>query len=149
MVNALPISCRSLRRAAFAATVFSVVLLLAAPGCNRGPDYPSATVTGQVTIDGQPVPQGAITFSPQGADSGPVTGGPIEDGAYRCELVPLGQHTVTFIAQAAEPDTIVDQVTGTRHEVPRNILPPHYATGVEAEIVAGENRLDFALESQP
>ncbi len=149
MVNVLLVFWRSLWRALVAVTLFSGLLLLAAPGCDRGPDYPSATVTGQVTIDGQPVPKGAITFSPQGAASGPVTGAAIEDGAYRCELVPLGKHTVTFIAQAAEPDTIVDRVTGAKHEVPRNILPPHCATGVEAAVVAGENRLDFALESRP
>ena len=57
------------------------VILLAVAGCGDKVPYPHATVTGVVTIDGQPVPQGYVTFSPMSGGQGPVTGGKIRQGS--------------------------------------------------------------------
>ena len=48
---------------------------------------------------------------------------------------------------AAEATTVYDVVNKTNHEVPKNILPPKYNTGVPADVVAGENHRDFELQS--
>jgi hypothetical protein len=123
--------------------------LVAVCGCSRGPGYPSATVSGTVTIDGQPVPKGQITFSPAAHGQGPVIGSKIAQGKYRCERVPLGQHRVTFAAQAEAMSTIIDVSTGQKHEVPKDILPPRYLSGLDAEVKAGKTLLDFPLQTKP
>jgi hypothetical protein len=104
-------------------------------------------VSGEVRIDGNAVPRGFITFSPTTKDQGPVVGAPIEDGKYRCDRVPVGNLTATFIAQAAEPTTVYDIVTKTKHEIPKNILPPEYNASVPVEIAAGNNHRDFELKN--
>jgi hypothetical protein len=114
-------------------------------GCSGGPGYSHATVAGTVTVDGDPVPKGHITFSPAGGSQGPVTGAPIENGKYRCEAVPVGSHVVTFIAQAAEPVKIMDHATGTEQLVPQNILPQAYQQGVPVEVEEGEIVRDFEM----
>lgn len=130
-----------------------LALLLAAmecallAGCERGPGYEHATVSGQVSIDGEPVASGYVTFSPIGSQQGPVTGAAIEGGRYRCERVPVGKHRVTFVAHAAEPTTVVDHATGETRQVPKDIVPPRYASGVEADMGKGQVVLDFVLNS--
>lgn len=130
-------------RGGLGAALLTAGLCLACAGCWGGPDYPTATVTGKVTIQGQPVPKGFITFSP--AAQGPVTGAPIEAGQYRCENVPAGKHKVTFQAQGDRPTKLYDAVNKVEHEVPTDILPPQYRAGVDADIEAGQVVRDFAL----
>ena len=139
----------SLHRYALLAACILVIACLMISGCNRGPSYPCATVIGKVTVDGKPVPKGAITFSPQKPGQGPVAGAPIIDGAYKCENVPLGKHIVTFTAQAAEMGTMIERATGAKREIPIDILPPAYRQGSEAEVVEGENTIDFPMKNGP
>jgi hypothetical protein len=120
---------------------------LAFGGCGDGVSYKHGTARGNVTIDGVPVPKGAITFSPLGQGQGPVTGGAIVEGRYVCDKIPVGSHTVSFHAEAAEPIQMLDVSTGAMRTVPKNILPDRYREGVPAEIHAGENALDFTLDS--
>jgi hypothetical protein len=123
------------------------LLFLVICGCSHGPDYPNTTVTGTVTIDGTPVPEGQITFRP--AAQGPVVGGKIVDGKYHCDRVPLGKNRVTFVANAAEPITIPDGSTGEKHQVPKSILPQHCCSGLDVEVKADGTTLDFPLKSCP
>ena len=116
-------------------------------GCSKAPDFPSGTVAGVVTLAGQPVPHGAITFNPTGKEQGPVTGATIENGRYRCEHVPLGNLKATFALQADHLRKFVDK-TGVEREVPIDILPPQYRGGLPASVHAGENQLDFSLTSK-
>ncbi len=120
---------------------------LSLSGCGDAVPYKHGTARGIVTIDGVPVPKGEITFSPNGAGQGPVTGAAIVEGGYVCTKVPLGSHTVSFHAQAAEPTQMLDVSTGVMRSVPKDILPDQYRSGVPAEIHAGENALDFALDT--
>ena len=136
-------------RLPFFATLIAVAVVA---GCSKGPNYPHGTAVGVVSVDGKPAPRGAITFSPlvtPGASGqGPVTGATIEDGHYRCEMVPLGNLTATFTLQAAEMKKFVDG-TGVPREVPVDILPSQYRTGVPVTVHEGENQLDFPLTTKP
>lgn len=115
-------------------------------GCG-GPDYATATVSGAVTVDGQPA-SGQLTFTPQ--DRGPVCGAEIREGKYRCQQVPAGEHKVTFLLQAAEPTKVYDAVNDTYHEVPADIvLSPEYQAGVDVQIEPGSVVQDFTLKSGP
>jgi hypothetical protein len=126
--------------------VASVSLCLLFAGCGGAP-YNSGSVSGEVRIDGEAVPRGFITFSPTSKNQGPVVGAPIEEGKYHCDRVPVGNITVTFAAQAAEPTIIYDVATKTKHEIPKNILPSEYDAGLQIKIVAGDNHRDFNLKN--
>jgi hypothetical protein len=121
-------------------------ICLSLTGCG-GPGYSSGAASGEVRIDGVAVPHGFITFTPTAKDQGPVVGAPIEDGKYRCERVPVGKLTVTFVAEGAEQTTVYDVATKTEHKIPKNILPSAYSGGLPVEMIAGDNRRDFDLKS--
>ena len=61
----------------------ALLLLGLTAGCG-GP--PRAKVSGTVTLDGQPVESGTISFYPT-ANSGPTAGGGIENGRERSRLL--------------------------------------------------------------
>lgn len=116
-------------------------LLLA--GCSRKPGYATATVHGRITIAGEAVPAGFVTFSP--ARQGPVTGTAILEGRYRLDRLPAGKHRVTFQAQAAEPAKLFDAAAQVEREVPRDLLPEKYRDGLDIEVPPGVSVRDFEL----
>jgi hypothetical protein len=80
--------------------LFLGVLALSVPlavGCGG-----KGKVSGTVTLDGQPLPAGTITFVPS---KGPGAAGKIEDGKYSVTGVPVGKMTVTV-----ETDTIKQEM---------------------------------------
>jgi hypothetical protein len=61
----------------------ALAVLAVVAGC-KGREYPGEqryALSGKVTVDGEPMPFGLITFQPDG-EGGIVSGGPIKDGAY-------------------------------------------------------------------
>ncbi len=66
--------------------LFPAVAGLVAIGCSGevGDDKPREAVAGAVTMDGQPLPDGAILFAPEGGGQGGVASatGKIENGAF-------------------------------------------------------------------
>src|SRR5262249_16252208 len=54
-----------------------------------------ATVQGTITLDGQPIELGAISFIPVNGQS-PTTGGPISNGQYSVPSVPIGEMKVAI-----------------------------------------------------
>jgi hypothetical protein len=137
----------ALPRAPHSVAWLLVLILLVAAGCRARPKYATATVSGKITIDGVPVPKGAITFTPLRGTTGASVGSEIKAGQYRCSLVPRGKLNVTFIAHAAEPTTMIEKATGATREVPRDILPPAYADGVPVEVTGDRSDLNFDLKS--
>jgi len=76
-----------------AAVVAFTASVLVLPGCGSS----TATVSGEVTYDGNPVGDGYITFTP--ADGkGKDAGGPITGGQYKVEGVPPGPKIVKVTA---------------------------------------------------
>jgi hypothetical protein len=69
--------------------VLALVGVLAASGCQ---DSRVGTVHGEVTLDGQPIPEGGIHFSPEAGDT-PTAGEVIQDGKFTAK-VPVGKHLV-------------------------------------------------------
>jgi hypothetical protein len=64
---------------------------LALGGCDRGP--PSGAVNGEVTLDGQPVKNGRILFTPIDRQTQPA-GGTISDGKFTVSDVPVAKMRV-------------------------------------------------------
>ncbi len=108
------------------------------------------TITGTVTVDGQPIPNGSITFMPadgQGQDGG----GTIKDGKYTAKAS-VGEKFVTIdgfkvegqrVADPGVDDRMIDNIV--------SIVPEKYRNKNElrATVKASGNTFDFKLESEP
>jgi hypothetical protein len=159
---------------AFGLLVVFAGLGLVTLGCG-GPDYEGeerAAVSGSVTLDGNAVTYGVITFSPAG--EGRTASGPIQDGKYAIDELNgpnLGPYKVQILGYEKAPEGIgadggegseeepvigeegagedeEEQVEGS-DDVGDQIVPPKYntATELEVEITSGENTHDFPLTS--
>jgi hypothetical protein len=120
-------------------------------GCGRGPKLaPTAVVTGQVTLDGKPLPCGEIAFIPDASKgtTGPMGMGAIgQDGKYEIRTAGqkgalVGWHRIRI--------TAIDE---TKPDKPW-IVPIRYGypdqSGLTTEVKANqENVCDLKLKSSP
>ena len=89
--------------------VASIVTISFGSGCGGHGGPPLGTVTGKVTLDGEPVPGLSVTFIPEEGGS-PSYGGTDDNGEYRLYFnqkragAELGSHKV--IIQNREPETL-------------------------------------------
>lgn len=128
--------------------VYLLIALMVACGCARTgqPSPPLASVSGTVTLDGQLLPDGFVTFvSPQ---QGLFEAFPIKEGRYTGKAG-LGTRRVEIIAVREEQPS---QTTSRAEEPPRpqreNYLPAKYSTKstLTAEVTRdGPNVFDFDL----
>ena len=121
----------------------AVVLLLGLvlAGCDQGP--PQGTVKGTVTLDGQPVDGGVITFVPADGNSQPeaVT---ITVGEYTVTM-PVGDKRVE-IYWAPSGGGVGDTATQGREQIVQRIPAKYNAQSTLTHtVVKGEARKDFAL----
>ncbi len=125
----------------------SLTLLLAS-GCG-GPSN-VGKVSGRVTLDGQPLSQARIEFTPNGSGA-PSMGLTDENGAYELKYTRsvegalLGAHTVritTYVPANPESDP---PVAGTSERLPTKCNANTQLTGM---VESGANEIDFTLDSQ-
>ncbi|MFK7769794.1 MAG: carboxypeptidase regulatory-like domain-containing protein [Mariniblastus sp.] len=134
---------------------FSLVL----PGCGGGGSSDVGLVTGNVSYMGKPVTEATISFHPT---TGRGSGGKTDaKGNYsltytRAEKGALiGQHKITITTDLAAEESRT--MSGDYSDVPEaapkgraEFLPAKYTdiskTVLTAEVVAGKNTIDFALE---
>lgn len=138
--------CRSLGWAAFALSIAAL------SGC--GGVYDS-TVSGVVTLDGNPVPRGTVTFHP--TEAGPSSYARIEeDGTYSVQTgrergLPPGEYQVTVIAN--EPPPVLQTAAGGPPPSGKPITPPWYrskqTSGLRYTVENGSNEIDLELSSEP
>jgi hypothetical protein len=130
------------------AAALAAVALLA--GCGGG-----GSVSGKVTLDGQPLTSGTVTFHP--IASGPVAIGTIgSDGRYELAVgqdrsVPPGEYLVTVEATepvAAEPTPAKGPPRPPA--APKRITPAKYAdratTDLRFTVKPGGNKIDLELK---
>lgn len=124
------------------------LVLLTACGCSGGSTHPpTATVSGTVTLDGQPLENATLMFQPESGR--PSTGVTDKEGRYTLEYmagVPgatLGMHFVIIRTLVAGEDG--------RPPVSPEKLPKKYhdETGLRVEVKSGANTHDFDLSSKP
>lgn len=63
-------------------TVVFVLVAVSAAGCSGGDGLARVAVSGSVTIDGEPVPNGVVRFKPAEGTEGPMANTMITDGRY-------------------------------------------------------------------
>lgn len=124
--------------------------LISLTGC--GNEF-GATVSGVVTLDGEPVSPGLVTFAPKDAGVVPAVSDLSSSGGYSLSTnkktgVAPGVYQVSV--QAFKPP---DVPPGQRSFKPSEpLVPEKYmqvaTSGLEYEVTRGTNRIDIALTSQ-
>lgn len=127
----------------------SALALVSVVGCSGGEAVHEVEVTGSVTIDGQPIDQGAISFV--AVDGVARTGGGIiKDGKYVARVAP-GEKKVMVLGNklvGTEPlyKGVPDSPTREKYEM---VTPPAYnaahQTPLTATITDGPQSIDFEL----
>ncbi|WP_145267234.1 transthyretin-like family protein [Calycomorphotria hydatis] len=131
---------------------FLVVVVSLLAGCNadEGPDL--GTVTGTVTLDGEPLPNAEVVFSPvlSGRSSFATTD---QDGHYEMlytssrKGATWGEHRVSITTAVEE---FSNEATGELTPAVKEKLPAKYheKTELSANVESGSNTIDFALKSE-
>lgn len=117
---------------------------------------------GTVTLDGQPLTEGAIVFIPEPGTQGPAAGGKIVDGQFTVAAAKgtmTGAFRVKITALRKTGKKVFDptaqmQGSGARDELVdelKQYIPARYNSKSEltADVVdGGKNRFEFALDSE-
>lgn len=121
-------------------------------GCGGGDGVDLVPVEGTVTLDGQPLPDAWVTFSPELGR--PSSGKTDSEGRYRLQYTPdargavPGKHHVT-ISTFVEPDSDSsdsEKQAGKPERIPEKF---NKKTTLTVDLVAGKREpRDFALTSE-
>lgn len=126
------------------AEVAFVVLCVLTAGCGAG-DW--GTATGRVTLDGEPLKQGVVSFHPAGSDA--TAYGQVNDGSFTVNTgqksgLKAGSYIVTVSATSVPP-------SGS-NQVAKLLTPQKYASkatsDLKAEVKPSSNQFEFALRSK-
>jgi hypothetical protein len=125
-----------------------LLVALAALGCT--PAVKTGTVSGDVTLDGQPLKEGRIQFVPVAGDAG-IAGGVITDGKFTVEA-PLAKMRVEINAnkvvgkkkvyEASPQSPVVDIVV--------ELIPARYnsASTEVLDVKPGQQQVTYSLKSK-
>jgi hypothetical protein len=129
-------------------TAASILCLSLLAGCGGVDGPPLATVTGTVTLDGQPVKGALLEFVPQHPGGSTAWGGTDESGRY--EMLFGQSRKGAVVGRSLVRITSDDRVSigGEAYER-TEVFPPKYNTQSEqyVDVVDGENVFDFKCES--
>jgi hypothetical protein len=150
----------------FSAIAAAFLLILGSMGCDDG-GPPLGSVTGQVTMDGKPLPNALVAFVPEGGGS-TATGSTDANGNY--ELVcldrkgaPIGKHKVSVTTAApstTSSSTMTSDSPDYAKQASRNYadyskkvvepIPAKYnsQTTLVQEVKSGNNVINLALDSK-
>ena len=126
----------------------TLVALLGVIGCGR--DSAKSRVTGEVTLDGETVDEGSISFVPSDGQA-PTAGGLIEDGKYSVTMAP-GPKKVSINS----PETIGQRAAYEQDpnspmiDIVRDRIPARYnlQTELQFDAPAGSAEKNFELKSK-
>lgn len=139
----------------------AVVAIAAAAGCSGGgDDLPRVAVSGTVTMDGQPLPEGLIQFIPEGADpeKAASASGTIKEGAFAIDRA-SGPTAGKYKVAINRPEHMSEHVKielkkrGRRKAPPgqKDLVPERYnsKTGLHEDIPSGgTSTLKYELQSK-
>lgn len=136
----------SVCRIALAAT------LLLAAGCGRH----AGKVSGLVTLDGQPLTNGVVSFTPVKAGSS-AYGTIGSDGRYRLQTgaetgIDPGEYKVTIAANATPEQAAAMGIKVGREGIMPLLTPQRYGdvatTPLSATVKSGSQEIDFVVEAE-
>lgn len=120
-------------------------LLALVTGCGGGLE--TTSVSGTVTIKGEPIPADAeatITFATKEGDEELSTTVPITGGKYESPETPQGSVLVTFAIFELGPPQVSDR-TGQEYREQISLVPADKAGGQTVDITEATGNLDFDL----
>lgn len=123
------------------------LLMLPLVGCD-GQSSTTTTLSGQVTIAGQPIPPDAkasVSFRPIGGQKAQPVSALIADGAYRCDDVPLGAVVAEFDIRQPVGPMKTSPRTGAQYQEEKSLVPATHSAGIEFEVKVGEESRNFEL----
>jgi len=137
-------------------TALILLTTLAIGGCGGDTSAPAdpftrVAVSGTVTLDGAPLPEGMIQFDPTPATKGPTATGEIHEGKFAIEkpLGPVaGKYKVSISGRPPVKITEQQEPGGTPKVTP-DPVPSKYntKTTLETDVPAeGSSTLEFALK---
>ncbi len=127
---------------AFRLPIFCLGIALAAAGCSRSDRPELAEVEGMVTLDGQPLPDALVLFTPEGQGR---TSQALTDAEGRYRLAYLRD----IVGANVGPHHVRIR-TATEEAGGKERLPPKYhaKSVLTATVAPGENVVDFPLSSR-
>lgn len=142
----------------FKRTTALVIVAIVCIGCGAGDELlkKRASVSGKVTLDGTPVDDGRIVFTPTGTE-GSVAGAEIKAGAYSIprEQGPVaGPHKVMITAMrktGQQREAPVPAPPGQKIDVKVESIPEKYnvQSTLTADLKAGANKdVDFTMTKE-
>lgn len=142
------------RHHSWACVVFSILLFIPwASGCGNSGLAQGVPVQGIVTLDGEPLETGSITFA--NADGGAAAVGEIVKGHYSLSQtagaagIPPNKYTVLVYAWKVKPGEV--QADGS-FSMGESLIPPKYSdlkkTDLSADVAKGGGTFNFDLTSK-
>lgn len=123
-------------------------------GCG-GDGENRAAVHGTVTLDGQPVENGSILFTPIEETKGQVAGGPIQGGRFQLDEkvgAAVGWNRVEIRAQRKTGKMVQKPFAPVRETIPEQVeaVPARYnsESTLRFEVKPGDNLADFQVTSK-
>jgi hypothetical protein len=105
-------------------------------------------VTGSVTIDGQPVPQGVVQFVAADGQT-PTGGGVIQDGKYVAKVPPGEKKVLVLGTKVVGQQSDPDMPGSAPEDKLETVTPPQYnaehLTPLKATVTDAEQTIDFKL----
>jgi len=126
------------------------VAWVALAGCSDSSQLETATVSGTVTLDGNPLSKGIVTFQPEYGRG--ATGYIQADGSYLLSTYKSGDGAIVGAHKIGVISTEIDPNQGPESGS-KSLVPTMYATpdgsGLSAEVQPDqENRIDLKLTSK-
>ena len=128
--------------------VLSIGFAIATAGCGGSAGPKVNTVAGKVTLDGEPIPEGTISFRNLGGNKGSFSG-PIKNGDYSVQAE-AGEMAVEIMATRPIPgkfDTTTNP--GYKEQMVEMYIPKEYnsATTLKASVTGSATLPPFELKS--
>lgn len=128
-----------------------MILIFSAIGCGGGTAIERADVNGKVTLDGQPLESGSITFLPTKIGKGVPATAEIKNGSFSL----AGENGATIGSNRVEITSIkktgkISNFDGIQTEETVQIIPAKFNSESEltTDVKAGANQPEFALTSK-
>ncbi len=137
--------------------LFATLCFMSATGCGSDNPLGRQAISGRVTLDGSPLDQGTISFSPQ-ADNGVSSGTTLRNGEYAIAAskgLPPGKYVVrihSIVSDPANKNKVSSESGAPVTGLPGvERIPPAYNANstLSIEVVAGRKvEFNFDLQSK-
>lgn len=140
-----------MRKISLCWSLIAILLVTATVGCGKQDGPELAAVTGQITLDGEPLTRVNLRFVPEQSGGSPSFGGTNASGQYKLlfnakrQGAMPGKHLVEIEPASLETDENGNPLPNAKVvTIPKKYTKPGALT---AEVKPGRNTVDFALHS--